>query len=125
MKEQLLELKLLMKKGGLSESAEVADELIDKQDMLTTQGNLNSNVGAHINGRVKTNAPLAKKINAGDSDSEVTVCRDTVQSCKNFGRLSSSSEEDVDSSTEMVDINQVIKLINIVGNKKKCDVGRT
>ena len=45
------------------------------------------------------------------AQSEVTIYRDAVESCKLPGRLSSSSEEEIDSSSELIDLNQVIKSV--------------
>ena len=102
MKTRLLELKRLMAQdGGFAESSVIADGLIEQQGEHEF-GNSNENAV------IPTNITTRNKRQVIDnSKSEETIYRKAIQHCP-LGRLSSSSEEDVDSSTEIVDMNQII-----------------
>ena len=105
MKDRLLELKRLMTLEGLEESAQLADEIMETGEFDNSQ---NTNENAVVN---RPDPYLVNKIPPAQAAlSEETIYKSAVKSCKG-GRFSSSSEEDVDSSSELIELNQVIQSI--------------
>ena len=99
-KEHLLELKQLMKRGGMDEAASITQEILDT-------------------GNANMNALTINEITPKKDTSEETIYRRAVKQVS-LNRLSSSSNEDLDqdSSNELIDINQMINYIAGAGTQK-------
>ena len=105
MKKKLMELQSLMKGKGLNESAELAREMLGE---LITNENVNANA---------INTLSKETSDPNQSNSEVTVNENAVKTCKQVNRLSSSSEEDIDSSSEFIDMNKI--MLSLVGKSSQ------
>ena len=129
MKQKLEELKSLMLQGGFAESAKVADQMLS-----AGQNNSNSNRKSilkatnvnHNNVTCLNNSRVVNTTGLESSKSEETIYENAIKAIKQK-RQSSSSEEDIDadSSSELLEINQIIRSFaaNIKANENDEQVG--
>ena len=83
-----------------------------ENSMISSRGSPNLSNFHSIANNVNMNATVKA------TDSEVTIYRKAIPRSKAYGRRVSSSDEDIDSSTEMVDLNQIVNSISIVGSRR-------